>query len=147
MTVAEIKKEFQQVRREQLEIEHLLAMIRNEELGLLPSGIRYDRDKVMTSPDDKFSEICAKISDMQEQLGESIYKLKKKQAYCESLIIKLEDSDEREVMRYYYLNTTCEGKLMRWDDVAICMKYDVRSIYRIHGQALANLSKVVSKCQ
>ena len=146
MTVAEIKKIFQQVRKEQLEIVHLETMIRNEELGLLPSGIRYDKDKVMVSPDDKFSEICARISDMQEQLGESIFKLKKKQARCESLIIQLEDSDEREVLRYYYLNTD-KGKLLRWDDVAKVMNYDIRSIYRIHGQALVNISKVVSKCQ
>lgn len=143
MTVGEIKEIFRQVRKEQLEIEHLVAMIKNEEMGLLPQAIRYDKDKVQTSPEDKFSEICAKISDMQEQLGVSVYKLKSKQAYCESLIIQLEDSDEREVMRYYYLNIK-DGKLMRWSDVAKAMKYDERNIYRIHGNALKNISQL--KC-
>lgn len=101
MTVNEIKDFFRKIRKEQNEIAHLSAMIKSEELALLPKAIVYDKDKVQVSPEDRFSEVCAKISDMQEELGRSIVRLKEKQVQAELMIRKLEDPDEREVLRWY----------------------------------------------
>lgn len=140
MTVNEIKDFFRQIRREQSEINHLSRMIKQEEMLLLPKGIVYDKDKVQSSPEDKFSEICARISDMQEELECSIFDLKTRQAKAEKMIRLLEDPDEREVMRYYYM-TTDNGRLLTWQDVAIRMNYYRRHVIRIHGNALIHLEK------
>lgn len=144
MTVNEIKIFFRQIRTEQSEINHLTRMIKQEELLLLPKAIVYDKDKVQSSPEDKFSEVCAKISDMQEELELSIYDLKTKQAKAEKMIRLLEDPDEREVMRYYYMSTD-NGRLLTWQDVAIRMNYYRSHIFRIHGNALVHLAKVETK--
>lgn len=140
MTVNEIKDFFRQIRREQSEINHLSRMIKQEEMLLLPKGIVYDKDKVRSSPEDKFSEICAKISDMQEELERSIFDLKTRQARAEKMIRLLEDPDEREVMRWYYMSTD-NGRLLTWQDVAIRMNYYRRHVIRIHGNALIHLEK------
>ena len=144
MTVNEVKIFFRQIRTEQSEINHLSRMIKQEELLLLPKTIVYDKDKVQTSPEDKFSEVCAKISDMQEELERSIFDLKTKQAKAEKIIRLLEDPDEREVMRWYYM-TTDNGRLLTWQDVAIRMNYYRSHIFRIHGNALVHLAKVETK--
>lgn len=143
MTISEIKNIFRQVRKTQLEVIHISKMIEREEACLLPRAIRYDGDKVQTSPDDILARWAAEIADMQEQLGKSIVVLKRNMAYAESLITRLEDSDEREVMRYYYLDTD-KGRLYKWTDVADKMGYNERQIYRIHGDALVHLSEKLS---
>lgn len=140
MTVNEIKDFFRKIRKEQNEIAHLSAMIKNEELALLPKAIVYDKDKVQVSPDDKFSEVCAKISDMQEELGRSIVRLKEKQVQAELMIRKLEDPDEREVLRWYYL-TLYDNRPLTWQQVAIRMNYYRRHVIRIHGNALQHLAE------
>lgn len=140
MTVNEIKDFFRKIRKEQNEIAHLSAMIKSEELALLPKAIVYDKDKVQVSPDDKFSEVCAKISDMQEELGMSIMRLKEKQIRAELMIRNLEDPDEREVLRWYYL-TLYENRPLTWQQVAIRMNYYRRHVIRIHGNALQHLAE------
>lgn len=138
MTATEIKNFFRQIRKEQNEIAHLAMLIQQEETMLLPKAIVYDKDKVQVSPEDKFSEICARISDMQEELGESIVKLKAKQMTAERMIRNLSDPDEREVMRWYYM-TLYDNRPLTWQDVAIRMNYYRRHVIRIHGNALAHL--------
>lgn len=140
MTVNEIKDFFRKIRKEQNEIAHLSAMIKNEELALLPRAIVYDKDKVQVSPEDRFTEVCAKISDMQEELGRSIVRLKEKQVQAELMIRKLEDPDEREVLRWYYL-TLYDNRPLTWQQVAIRMNYYRRHVIRIHGNALQHLAE------
>ena len=138
MTLNEVKTFFRQIRKEQNEIAHLAMLIRQEETMLLPKAIVYDKDKVQVTPADKFSEICARITDMQEELGESIVKLKNKQMKAESMIRTLKDPDEREVMRWYYM-TLYDNRPLTWQEVAIRMNYYRRHVIRIHGNALAHL--------
>lgn len=138
MTATEIKNFFRQIRKEQNEIAHLAMLIQQEENMLLPKAIVYDKDKVQVSPEDKFSDICARISDMQEELGKSIVKLKVKQMTAERMIRNLSDPDEREVMRWYYM-TLYDNRPLTWQDVAIRMNYYRRHVIRIHGNALAHL--------
>ena len=121
MTVGEIKEIFKQVRKAQIEIRHILRLIEREELTLLPKAIRYDRDKVQVSPDDILARSAAEIADMKEELGKSFYMLRCKMGYAESLIAKLDDTDEREVLRYYYLDNNASGGLMTWAEVAEIM--------------------------
>ena len=142
MTVCEVKEYFRQIRKEQLEIMHLAEMIQHEEWTLLPKAVTYDKDKVQISPEDILARSAAEIVEMQEELGRSIMILKRKKAGAEAMIIKLENSDEREVLRYYYLDSI-KGQLLRWEDVAEKMHRDKRQIFRIHGNALKNLSQNV----
>lgn len=140
MTVNETKEFFRQIRKEQSEIAHLSLMIQEEETMLLPKAIVYDKDKVQSTPDDKLAEICARITDMENELKESILSLKAKQRRAEIMIRGLEDPDEREVLRWYYL-TTEGNRVLTWQEVAIRMNYYRRHVLRIHGNALAHLVK------
>ena len=65
-----VKQFLYSVRDEQKEIEELTDRIYEMRMSLLPSGIRYDTDKVQTSPEDKLSECEAKIADYSTMLGQ-----------------------------------------------------------------------------
>lgn len=136
----EIKDFFKNIRHEQAEIQELKNLIQEKELELLPRGIRYDSDKVQVSPDDITSRICAAITDLEMELGRQIMILAKNQIIAEEMIKKLDDPNERRVMRYYYL-TTIEGQLPTWNQVAIRMNYYESYVKKVHGKALANLAK------
>mgnify|MGYP003292626025 CR=1 FL=1 len=140
MTVNETKEFLRSIRREQIEIAHLKQMIREEEAELLPRGIRYDLDKVQVSPDERFSQICAKVAEYQMELGESIAILTRKKLQAEQMIRKLDNENEREVLRWYYLSTD-NGDLLSWRGVAIRMNYNERHIKRLHGYALTHMSE------
>lgn len=142
MTTNEVKDYFKQIRREQLEIEHLAQMIQKEELTLLPKAVTYDRDRVQTSPENILDASMAEIAEMQGELQRSIIILKSKRAQGEAYIIKLDDADEREVMRYYYIDSI-GSRLFTWEEVAKAMNMSMRSVFRIHGNALVNLSKIL----
>lgn len=136
----EIKDFFKNIRHEQAEIQELKNLIQEKELELLPRGIRYDSEKVQVSPDDITSRICAAITDLEMELGRQIMILAKNQIVAEQMIKKLDDPNERRVMRYYYL-TTIEGQLPTWNQVAIRMNYYESYVKKVHGKALANLAK------
>lgn len=137
----EIKDFFKNIRHEQAEIQELKNLIQEKELELLPRGIRYDSEKVQVSPDDTTSRICAAITDLEMELGRQIMLLAKHQLIAEQKIKKLDDPNERRVMRYYYL-TTIEGQLPTWNQVAIRMNYFEGYVKKVHGRALMNLAKI-----
>ena len=138
MTERELRAWFKQVRKERYEIEHLKELINTAKTGLLPSGIRYDRDKIQTSPDDTMSKVMAKAVDMQRELENSISELQERHIRTEQLITRLDNSDEREVLRYYYLDSN-NGVPLTWEQVAIRMNFTVRHVHRIHDRALIDL--------
>lgn len=140
MTASEVKEYFKEIRKEQQEVNHLAQMIRKEELELLPKAIAYDKDRVQTSPEDMLAIKASGIAEMEKELQRSIAILKAKRAKAESHLIMLDDADEREVMRYYYLDSL-GSRLYKWDDICQVMNLSISSVFRIHGHALVNLTK------
>ena len=140
MTVKEIKQFFRDIRKEQEEIQQLKHLIQEKEMVLLPRAISYDRDRVQISPDDLFSKTCAAMSDLEMELGRSIMILAKKQAQAEQMIRKLDDPNERKVLRYYYM-TLIDGQLPTWVQVGIRMNYFEVYVKKLHGNALIHLSE------
>lgn len=136
----ELKEWFRQVRKERYEIEHLKELIKSAEMGLLPSGIRYDRDRVQTSPSDTMSTVLSKAMDMENELKKSLANLQERHIEVEKLIQTLKNSDEREVLRYYYLDTI-NGRPLTWEQVAIRVNFQVRQVHRIHERAMAALAE------
>lgn len=142
MNVKELKQFFKDVRSEQAEIQQLKDLIQQKEMSLYPKAITYDGLKVQVSPEDRFANECAAVADLQVELGASIMRLARKQIQAEQLIRKLDDSNMRKVMRYYYL-TIFDGQLPTWNQVAIKMNYYERYVKKLHGSALLELSKIL----
>ena len=144
MTVKEIKQFFKDVRKEQEEIQQIKALIAEKEMTLLPKAIVYDGEKVQVSPDDKFSEVCAAISDLEMELGKSVMILARNQLRAEQMIRQLSDPNERKVMRYYYLSVI-DGQVPTWNQVAIRMNYYESYVKKVHGSALFHLSTTLQE--
>ena len=139
-TVSDVKDFFREIRKEQSEIYHLEKMIHELELSLLPKGIAYDRDRVQSSPRDNMSEVAAKAAGYSKELNKTLSKLIGRKKKAEKLLSRLDNPDERTILRIYYMETN-NGFLYRWDDVAYHMGYEKRHILRMHGNALNSILK------
>ena len=123
------------VRDEQGEINIIRQQIAQAELALLPSGIRYDRDKVQASPDDPMMRLAVKLDRYEAELRKHQAALLTKRTKAFRMVSRLTDSTQRQVLELYFLG---ERRLRMWE-VAKIIGYSEQSTYRIYKDALRNL--------
>lgn len=133
-----VKQFLYSVRDEQKEIEELTDRIYEMRMSLIPSGIRYDTDKVQTSPEDKLSECEAKIADYSTLLGQKKEALIQRRHRAQEMIDLLEDSRERQVLDIYFLSV----KRPNMREVAVIINYSVQQTFRIYSTAISRLEKM-----
>ena len=84
---------------------------------------------------DKIPKIVAKIIDMERQVDEEIDALQDIKKSVIDVIYNIDDAKLREVLERRYIND------QKWEQIAFEMGYDIRWIYRMHGQALCRIQK------
>ena len=137
--MAKVKEFFRGVRDEYKEILHLEECIKYQHLKLLPSAIRYDKDKVQVSQSDTMANTLVTIADQTAKMEALKLELETKRGRAYGMIYTLKNPDEREVMTRYYMEPMTDGKMKTWDDVANEMGYSRRQVLNKHGEALLNL--------
>lgn len=142
--MTDAKSFLREVRHEQKEILKLQRDIECLEKSLLPGGIRYDLDRVQTSPSDKVSDTLAKIGDYKMELEESLINLIENERKALRMIKTLESSDQRQVLQAYYLSNPKDttDELPTWNDVATMLNYSIQRVHQHHGEALTILNKI-----
>lgn len=105
---------------------------------LLPAAIRYDRDKVQTSPEDAMSKIVAEIAELEKEMN-TIQVLKSKQiAKIDKAINSLTSDEERTALTMRYINRVPIA------EIAEEMGYSEPTIYRFMRQGGSNLLQYIS---
>ena len=127
-----VKREFWEIQVKEMQLAQIRAT-------LLPSGIRYDIDKVQTSPTDPMSRIMARIDEMSRDVEKDLARLRADRRKAQDMINQLENPLERTVLNAYFLTPG----INRMDDVAEMMCYSPRQVYRIYEDAINH----VSECQ
>lgn len=134
-----IKDELFKIRNEQREIQELKERIDTEYASLLPSGIRYDIDKVQTSPTDRMTQTMADIDEHMGMLKAKLSELMKHKLWAEGVIDTLGDARQRQALSLYFLTP---GRLSM-DEVAERMGYSHGAAYGFYSEGLAMLEKNV----
>jgi len=121
----------------------LAAMISYEEelrSSLYPSGIRYDLDKVQTSPTDRMLEIMAKLSDISDRNDGFIAALVEDINLAEKMVDAMPTSRYRTLLRLRYLYGT---EPMSWQEVADALGVSIdHARGRMHGSAIAEIRMI-----
>lgn len=101
--------------------------LRRDELQscLLPGAVRYDKDKVQTSPMDKLADIAAAVADLDEKI--SYLQRSKAAAILETseAIERLADEREKVILTAFYI-----GK-RSMEEIADKMGYSIQHTYRL----------------
>jgi DNA-directed RNA polymerase specialized sigma subunit len=104
---------------------------------LLPGAIRYDRDKVQTSPEDKTQIILAEVLELEKKIDNLRWGKSTKIHEVYDTIQKLKNEDEREVLTYYYVDKK------DINDIAKMMHYSAAGIYGLRSRGCNNIVKFI----
>lgn len=130
--------------RKRLEIVRKENIIAELSSCLLPSAIRYDKDKVQSTPRDQLSETVAKINEMERQVEELKAERSALIINVNNMIEKLDNDIEKAVLTEWYINRTRPSR------IAGNIGYSERQMYRCKREGVRHLAKIlkdVSECQ
>lgn len=108
---------------------------------LLPAAIRYDKDKVQTSPDDPMSKIIAEITELEHEMSAVQRKKYIQIKRIDNAINSLESDEERTALVMRYINRVTVP------DIANAMGYSRQRIYQLMDQGGAQISKRLDKLE
>ena len=102
---------------------------------LLPAAIRYDKDKVQTSPDDTMSKVISEIADLEKEMNR-VLKCKAQQVErIDKALKSLESEEERTALTMRYINRVSVS------EIAEAMGYSEQRIYQFMNQGGAQIAK------
>lgn len=141
--MTDILKFLKQIRTKRRELGILENSIQEMRFMLMPSGIRYDLDKVQTSPEDRLSQSVADLVAVERRQKRQIERLMSDIAKAEKLIEVMPTPEYRELIRLRYVSGGL--KLMTWEQVAEQMGYSADHVRgKLHGKAIAEARRVWS---
>lgn len=135
MTITEAYIFLTSIRR--IESEIVKLQLQHDELQscLLPKAITYDGDRVQSSPEDKMSDIAARVTDMEKE----ITALKRRKAALiieiNDAISKLDSEVEQMILLGFYV-----GRLPA-TRVAEIVHYSVPGVYKVKRRAVIHLAE------
>ena len=139
--MTDILKFLKQIRTKRRELGILENSIQEMRFMLMPSGIRYDLDKVQTSPEDRLSQSVADLVAVERRQKRQIERLMSDIAKAEKLIEVMPTPEYRELIRLRYVSGGL--KLMTWEQVAEQMGYSADHVRgKLHGKAIAEARRV-----
>ncbi len=134
------KEYMEQIRNVRREIRLLQEQIlRDTVYASNVKAIRYDVDRVQTSPDgDRMADIISGIVGAEDKLYKKVKDLMQREEEARQYLIQLREEYERVLVLHYF-----EG--LKWEDVADKIGYDDKYIYDVKNRALEALTQLLTK--
>ena len=104
---------------------------------LLPAAIRYDKDKVQSSPEDPMSKIVTEVIELEKEMKEIQLKKSKQISRIDKAISSLESDEERTALTMRYVNR------IPVTDIAEAMGYAEPTIYKFMNQGGEQIAKSI----
>ena len=124
-----IRKLARQIDERNMHLEFLISKV-------LPSGIRYDLDRVHTSPEDPMSQFAAAIDETEREIIGLRVLLFQAMKEATDLINQLDSDVQRDVLLMYYVSCASIH------EIAKKLKYSDQGVYTIRRKAIKNISKI-----
>ena len=134
MTIPEVYTFLTAPRSKERAIQRLQMMVAELNSCLLPPGLRYDRDVVQTSTDDRIAAIVAKIDDLERR----IIQLRKEKAKAildiDRALDRLEDEREQTILMAFYVGR------VPMSEVADMINYSIDRTYQLRRSGIQHLA-------
>ena len=125
-------------RRTKYRIEQTKSRITALRYTLMPSGIRYDTDKVQSSPSDMMPEKMAKIDDLEQYLAELYAEYDSEMSAITAALEAINREPEKTVLMMQYVG----GHNVI--EIADILNYSIRSVYYIRSRGYDLLAENIS---
>lgn len=106
-----------------------LLCLRHDELQscLLPAAIRYDKDVVQTSPEDKLSDVAAAVLDIEAKIRQLQHYKARAILEVSAIIDKIDNETERAILNAYYVGRISMKKISEEIGYSLSHTYNLRS--------------------
>lgn len=104
---------------------------------LLPAAIRYDKDKVQTSPDDPMSRVVAEIAELEKEMKSLQVRKAERIAEIDKQISYLASDEQRTALTMRYINR------ISVTEIAEAMGYAEPTIYKLMNQGGEIIAKSI----
>lgn len=104
---------------------------------LFPGGIRYDQERVKSSPDDKMQKFFAEIDEKERENENMMSALFIAVRDVRELVDKLDDDKQKSVLLMRY--NACLG----YEEIAERLNYSLRHTLRIYKESIKELEETV----
>ena len=136
MTGKEYMNQIREIRREIRLLEE--QILRDTVYASNVKAIRYDVDKVQTSPDgDRMADIISGIVGAEDKLYKKVTDLMKKEDEARNYLLQLREEQERVLVLHYFND-------LKWDDVAEQTGYSLSRVYEIKNDGLNELTQLLT---
>ena len=128
------------IRHKRIDLAAIKSYEEDLRLSLLPSGIRYDLDKVQTSASDRMLEMVSKLGDLQERETDQKEALIADIELAERMVDAMPTTRYRTLLRLRYLYG---AEPMSWQEVADALGVSIdHARGRMHGSAIAEIRMI-----
>ena len=121
-------------------IDERQLQLRFLESKLLPSGIRYDTERVQTSPSEQMPEIMGEIEKVQQEIDQLKGTLIHEITEVGTVIDKLGNDNEKTVLKMYFLS------FADIPDIAKALHYSIDGVYTIRRRGIRNIDSFINNC-
>lgn len=139
MTIAETVNYLMGVRSFELTIWRLSLQRDELQSCLLPAGIRYDKDVVQTSPEDKLSAIAGAVIELDQRIQELRQQKARLIMRITASIDRLPDSRERTILVAFYIGR----KSIK--EIAEIVTYSESHTYQLRRQGIRHLAEILTE--
>lgn len=132
------------------DIRYEIASIRlhkeDARMALMPSAVRYDKDRVQSSPDDPMIKFAVRMGELDDQERHCLDRLQNDILKAEQMIEMMKTPKYRQILRLRYLNGG--QRPMSWEDIAKETGYSETHLRGyMHGYALAEFRPIYEKAK
>ena len=139
MEINEVYAFFGKPRLHDNKIKRLESTIEGLRDCLLPGGMRYDTDRVQTSPSDKTTEIMCRIIELESELEEERQKKANAVMEIDKALMKMPEGPYKQLLAEYYI-----GRIDIYK-IADGMGVSVRHCYRLRKKAVETFCEIMNK--
>lgn len=135
---------FKRIRSEEIELYHIKEQRDTLRNSLLPAAIRYDRDKVQTSPADHMLEVVTNLNEIDGKLAKRAAVLSRHINLAHEIVSEMVTPECQELIELRYLDRWESFRMpMRWTDIADRMGYSLDHVQgKLHSKAIKEARQV-----
>ena len=136
----ETKKYLSQIRFTNQEIKSRVEERDQLKQSVIIKTSSFKTDKVQESGTQHYDDKYMKFIEVSEEINRKIDELFNLRMKISNEIDQLDKAEHRILLRMRYIN------LLSYENIAVKMGYDIRHVHRLHGKALQEFDKRVTKC-
>ena len=139
MTLTETYDYLLRVRKMEFAIWKLVLQHEELQSCLLPAAIRYDKDKVQSSPEDKLTDVAAAVLDIESKIRQLHHQKARIILEINAAIDSMPEEYDKEaaIITAYYV------KRMTMEEVAYKLGYSLQHTYRLRKRGVSYLSEIL----